>query len=139
MKKRVKKYLLIALGTIFLILGSIGIILPILPTTPFLLMAAFFYLKSSQRLYHWLINHRILGIYIYSYITYKAIDIKTKVTSISLLWVSLVISMVIINNIYLTLILISIGLGVSTHILLLKTLSKIEMLDKRNKKHKSYS
>ncbi|QWB99750.1 YbaN family protein [Mycoplasmatota bacterium] len=133
MRNKIKKYVFIFLGTIFLILGAIGVILPILPTTPFLLLSAFLYLRSSKRLYHWLLNHKILGIYIYSYITYHAIDLKTKITSISLLWMTLIISMIIVSHIYITLLLTTIGLAVSFHLILLKTLSKAEMIRKREK------
>lgn len=128
MKIKLKKYLYISLGTLSLILGSIGIVLPLLPTTPFLLVSAFFYLRSSRKLYDWLLNHKLFGIYIYSYINYHAIDLKTKIASISLLWITLSISMVIVNNIYLTLLLTTIAIAVSTHLLMLKTLSKKEMV-----------
>jgi len=134
MISKLKKYLYISLGTLCIIIGSIGIILPLLPTTPFLLLSAFFYLRSSKKLFHWLLNHKILGIYIYSYINYHAIDLKTKITSISLLWITLSISMIIVNLIYLTIILICIGLAVTIHLLMLKTLSKNEMLIRRKQK-----
>ena len=129
--KKVKKYLFIILGSICLVLGSVGIILPLLPTTPFLLLSAFFYLKSSQKLYDWLLNHKIFGIYIYSYINYHAIDLKAKITSLSLLWITLVISMVLIEKLLVTVILIIIGFSVTFHLLTLKTMSKDEMVLKR--------
>ena len=112
-------------------LGAAGIIIPLLPTTPFLLLAGFFYIRSSQRLYKWLINHKIFGIYIYSYLTYKAIDMKSKIGLISLLWLSMGLSMYLVQNIYITLLLIVIGLGVSTHIMMLRTLNKKAMVLKR--------
>ncbi|MFO7968801.1 MAG: YbaN family protein [Bacillota bacterium] len=133
MKKKLKKIIYIILGSITLALGSIGIVLPLLPTTPFLLLSAYFYLRSSKKLYHWLINHKVFGIYIYSYITYKAINVKTKIYSISLLWITLIISMIIVKNIYLTFLLIIIGLCVSIHLLTLKTMTKKEMLFKKKK------
>ena len=79
--KTIKKYLLIAIGSIALILGIIGVFLPILPTTPFLLLSSFCYIQSSKRLYTWLIHHKIFGAYIYNYLTYRAISKKTKVKS----------------------------------------------------------
>lgn len=78
-----KQYLLIILGTITLCLGIIGIILPLLPTTPFLLLSATCYVNSSKRLYDWLINHKVLGIYIRNFIIYKAITPRAKNLSIS--------------------------------------------------------
>lgn len=58
--KSLKKYLLIIMGTISLILGTVGIFIPILPTTPFLLLASYCYIRSSKKLYNWLINHKVL-------------------------------------------------------------------------------
>jgi len=132
MKQKLKKTLYLFLGFLTLFLGILGILLPLLPTTPFLLLSAFFFMRSSKKLYHWLLNHRFLGIYIYSYITFKAIDLKTKIYSITLLWITLTISMIILQNIYLSVLLIVIGIGVSIHLLSLRTLSKKEMIIKRN-------
>lgn len=131
MKQKLKKILYISLGFITLSLGILGIILPLLPTTPFLLLSAFFFMRSSKKLYYWLLNHRFLGIYIYSYITFKAIDLKTKIYAISLLWITLTISMIMLQNIYLSVVLMIIGLSVTIHLLSLKTLSKKEMIVKR--------
>ncbi|MFH5880925.1 MAG: YbaN family protein [Candidatus Izemoplasmataceae bacterium] len=127
-----KRILFIFLGSLFLTLGTIGIILPLLPTTPFLLLTGYFYAKSSDRLYQWLIHHKVFGIYIYSYITYKAIDIKTKIGAIILLWTTLSLSSYMMYNLYLTMLLGIIGLGVTTHLLMLKTLSKEVMIKKRH-------
>jgi uncharacterized membrane protein YbaN (DUF454 family) len=56
-----KKLVYLILGHFFLVLGIVGAFLPILPTTPFLLLAAFLYSKSSDHLHDWLINHKYLG------------------------------------------------------------------------------
>src|SRR6056297_2664833 len=109
-KNKLKQYIFIILGTIFLILGIIGIFLPVLPTTPFLLLTSYFYLKSSKRLHDWLMNHRIFGEYIYNYITYKGIKKKDKIKSLILLYLTLSISFCLV------------GLGVTIHLLKLKTL-----------------
>ena len=55
------RWLLIAAGTVFLALGVVGILLPLLPTTPFLLLAAACYAKSSKRFSNWLLNNRVFG------------------------------------------------------------------------------
>ena len=133
MPKKLKNFLLITAGTLSLILGTIGIVLPLLPTTPFLLLSAYCYVQSSKRLYDWLIHHKIFGIYIYSYITYKAIDIKTKIGAISLLWITLSISIFVMQILYVTILLFFVGIGVTTHLLMLKTLSKEQMKEKRQK------
>ncbi len=132
MKNKLKQYIYIFLGTISLVLGAIGIVLPLLPTTPFLLLSAYFYLRSSKKMYDWLLNHKVFGIFIYSYINYRAIDLKTKIMSISLLWITLFISIIVIEKIYMTIILAIIGLSVTYHLLSLKTMSKNEMIKRRN-------
>ena len=80
------KTLYIALGTLSLALGILGIFLPLLPTTPFLLLTAALYFKSSPRLYNWLLNHKHLGPYIRNFRENKAIPLRAKIISISLMW-----------------------------------------------------
>ncbi|MDD2484163.1 MAG: YbaN family protein [Eubacteriales bacterium] len=123
----IKKYLYIIVGSVSLILGIVGVFLPVLPTTPFLLLSSFCYVRSSQRMYHWLINHKIFGAYIYNYLTYKAIPKKTKVGAILFLWTTLIISMIIVKYLHIRLFLIVVGLAVSTHLLMLKTLNKEDL------------
>ncbi len=119
----VKNSILIILGTIFVMLGTLGIFLPLLPTTPFLLLAATCYLKSSNKLYHWLLNHRLLGKYISNYIRHRAITIKTKLVTITLLWLTIGYSIsFVISSPLVKLILLIIAIGVSLHLLSLKTL-----------------
>ena len=122
MNLKLKKYILLFIGMISLCLGIVGILLPILPTTPFLLLSAFCFAKSSQRLHNWLIHHKILGKFIYNYITYHAIPKSTKIFSILFLWVTLIASILIVQRTWITLLLIFIGCAVSLHLLLLKTL-----------------
>lgn len=124
----ISRHLLIILGSICIGLGVIGIFLPLLPTTPFLLLACYCYIRSSQRLYNWLINHHILGSYIYNYLIYKAVPKKTKIGAIASLWLGLSISIYIVSFLYLKLLLFIIGVGVSLHILSLKTLKAADLL-----------
>ena len=119
--KSIKTYLLVIIGTISLILGTIGIIIPILPTTPFILLASFCYIRSSNRLYYWLINHKLFGKFIYDYLVHKSVKKSAKITAITLLWLSLGITIYLINS-YISFILIFIGIVVSIHIISLKTL-----------------
>jgi uncharacterized membrane protein YbaN (DUF454 family) len=123
-----KRFILAALGIISLSLGVLGIILPVLPTTPFLLLASYLFLKSSLRLHDWLIHHRILGSYIYNYITYRAIPKKTKVLGISVLWATLSVSIYIVSHPYVTAVLVLVGTGVTIHLLKMKTLTSEERL-----------
>lgn len=118
------KYILTALGIICVALGALGIVLPVLPTTPFLLLAAWLFLKSSNRLRTWLIEHKIFGKYIENYILYKAIPLRAKITSITFLWATILISIYIVEPIWLKILLFFIAIGVTIHISLFKTLKK---------------
>ncbi|ASK61414.1 hypothetical protein CFK37_04105 [Virgibacillus phasianinus] len=84
-----KKVLLTIAGSISLGLGILGVILPLLPTTPFLLLSAACYVRSSEKLYQWLITNKWLGSYIENYRAGKGIPLKAKIVGITLLWVSM--------------------------------------------------
>ncbi len=122
--KRLKKVFLITIGTISLILGVIGIFLPVLPTTPFLLLTAFCYIHSSRRLYNWLINHKVLGKYIYNYITHRGATKKTKVSAIFFLWFGTALSIYIVGNLHFAILISVIGIAVTIHLLRLNTLDE---------------
>ncbi len=123
----VKKNILIVLGSLFLVLGVVGIFLPLLPTTPFLLLTVYCYLRSSKKLYNWLMSNKILGAYIYNYMTYKAVLRSTKIGTMIILWAGLAVSMVMINSWWIRGLLIAVGIGVSIHVLMLKTIDKSEI------------
>ncbi len=122
--RSVKKTALLVAGVLSLALGALGIVLPVLPTTPFLLLAAFCFLRSSTRLYHWLLNHPVLGRYVYNYLTYRAVPKSTKVWGVVTLWASLLLSMYFVNKTPVRWVLLAVGIGVSSHILRLRTLTK---------------
>lgn len=126
----IKRILYSVVGTLMLVLGIIGMLLPILPTTPFLLLAAALYLRSSKRLYQWLIHHRLFGTYIYYYMEYRAVRLRAKVIALLLLWSTLILSMILVDHWILTLVLFIIGMLVTIHILTLKTLKK-EFIQKK--------
>ena len=118
-----KKLVLIAIGIIALILAIIGIIIPLLPTTPFLLLSAACFLKGSDRMYQWLINHKHFGNYIRNFREHRAIPLKTKVVAVSLLWVTILFSIsFIVQPAYLRILLAAIAIAVTVHILHFKTL-----------------
>jgi uncharacterized membrane protein YbaN (DUF454 family) len=109
-------------GTFFLALGLIGIPLPVLPTTPFLLLAAACYLRGSERMYRWMHTNRWFGDYLSDYRAGKGVPKKTKVYSIATLWAVIGISMYgLRENILVVAFLTVVALGVSAHILLIKT------------------
>ena len=117
MTERLKKRLLVAAGTVSVGLGVIGIFVPILPTTPFLLLAAACYLRGSQRSYNWLINNRIFGPYIRNYHEGKGIPWKTKIFTIFLLWLTIGLSaFLVIDSLVVRILLACIALGVTIYI-----------------------
>lgn len=67
-----------ASGTLFLLIGIVGIFVPVLPTTPFLLLATACYARSSRRFYNWLMNHQTFGSLIVEWRTYRSIPWRVK-------------------------------------------------------------
>ena len=112
---------LIVAGTFFLGLGILGIILPILPTTPFFLLSAACYSRGSERFYKWLMGNRWFGKYISNYRTGKGIPVKVKIVVIIILWITISFSVVfIVIHPILRFILFIIAILVTMHLLLIK-------------------
>jgi len=116
--------LLIIAGTLSLAVGIVGIVVPVLPTTPFLLLAAGCYLRSSQRFYNWLMANRLFGAYIRNYIEGRGIPIKLKLFIIALLWVTIGISIWLVANWVVTVILLTVAVGVTLHIIFIRVRRK---------------
>lgn len=115
------KYALIIAGSFSTGLGILGIFLPVLPTTPFLLLAAACYAKSSERFFHWLLNNKWLGNYIKNYHEKKGVPLRVKILSIFFLWITISCSAVyVIHVLYGKIILILIAISVSVHIISLR-------------------
>jgi uncharacterized membrane protein YbaN (DUF454 family) len=122
---RPKKVLLVVAGVTSVALGTIGIVVPLLPTTPFLLLAAACFVRSSDRLYQWLINHRLFGSYIRNYREHRAVTWQTKVFTLLLLWAAIGYSgLAIVNSWIVRVLLLVIAVAVTVHVLSLNTLSK---------------
>ena len=120
---KIKSALWVTAGTIFLALGIIGIVLPLLPTTPFLLLTAACYYRGSKRMHDWLLNHKWFGGYIRNFQEKRGIPKRAKIISISMLWITIGFSMIfIIEMLILHIILGVIAVGVTIYILSFKTL-----------------
>lgn len=119
--KNFKRNLLIISGTLSVGLGILGMFLPLLPTTPFLLLAGYCYARSSKRFYNWLINNRWCGKYIKNYQEGKGITRKHKVLAIILLWLTISYSIWLVSAWWIKLLLMGIALSVSIHLLRLRT------------------
>ncbi|BAC15305.1 hypothetical conserved protein [Oceanobacillus iheyensis HTE831] len=94
--KSIKKAFLLIIGSISLGLGVLGIILPLLPTTPLLLLSAACYIRSSDKLYQWLITNKYVGSYILNYRSGKGIPLKAKIIGVSLLWISILYTIIFV-------------------------------------------
>jgi len=77
------------LGWTFFGLGLLGAFLPVLPTTPFMLLALFMFAKSSERFHYWLYHHRLFGPPLQSWHQHRVISVKTKILSVSMMSLSL--------------------------------------------------
>ncbi len=112
-----KKYIYISLGILCIILGSIGVVTPVLPTTPFLLLAAFLFSRSSKKLHKLLLENKIFGKYLSNYFNNVPIPLKEKLISISFLWAGLSATFYFASlSRWVIIILVLIGLAVSAHI-----------------------
>ncbi len=121
MRPTVKRKLLIGAGTLSTGLGIIGIFVPILPTTPFLLLAAACYMRSSDRFYGWLIGNRIFGAYVRSYIEGRGMPVRIKIFTILLLWLTIGLTVTFgVQNTIVRIVLICVAIGVTMHIILIK-------------------
>lgn len=117
------RYILAFLGTVSLMLGVVGIFIPLLPTTPFLLLSAALYFRSSPRLYGWLLEHKHLGPYIKNFRENKAIPLRVKIVSVTLVWVTLLYcTLFIAETVLLRVFFVVLATAISVHILHFKTL-----------------
>lgn len=116
-----KRVFFFSLGTTLLGIGVVGVILPVLPTTPLVLASVFFFAKSSKKAEKWISSNRYFGSYIENYKTKKGVPKDVKLKSILFLWVALIASMVFLNQIYLWILLMIVGFAVTLHILSFKT------------------
>lgn len=97
---RIKKYTYISLGLIFTLIGAIGVILPVLPTTPFLLLASFFFTKGSKRFNDWFIATKLYQNHLEDFVENRSMELKTKVKLLSFASLVLLISAYMVNIIY---------------------------------------
>ena len=117
------KILLAILGSVSLALGIMGVFLPVLPTTPFLLLSAALYMRSSHRLYEWLMSHKHLGPYIKNFREHKALPLRVKVVSVTMVWATLLYCAIFVaKEWWMSAVFVAIAIGVTVHIISFKTL-----------------
>lgn len=113
---------LLAAGSLFLGLGILGVAVPVLPTTPFLILAAICYARSSMRCYRWLVTNRVFGRYLDDYLQGRGIPWKVKASALLLLWgVIGCTAFLVVDAWWLRVLLLVIATGVTIHIVTLKS------------------
>lgn len=128
------KVVLIILGFISMGIGIIGIVVPILPTTPFLLLASFFFAKGSKRFHDWFISTKIYKKYLESFVKSKAMTLKNKLTILLPVSCMLIITFIFVNNLYARIVLIILFIGKYLYFFTqIKTIAKEETEIKKNK------
>ncbi len=119
------KRVYVLLGSLSLAMGILGIFLPLLPTTPFLLLTAALWIKGSPRLYQRLLAHKRLGPYIRQFREQRAIPLRAKIVSVSLVWITLGYSAGwLVGNLLLRILLVVLAIGITVHILSYRTLRR---------------
>lgn len=113
----IKRILLIVAGVLSLVLGVIGAFVPLLPTVPLVLLAAYCFGRSSERLHQWLIHHRYFGPILDNFQAGKGIPKRVKYRTIAIIWVSMGFSCWMVAKLWLCVMLVCIGLAVSIYLL----------------------
>ena len=119
---RLRRLLLTATGLAATGLGVLGIILPLLPATPFFLLAAYFFSRSSPRFHRWLLANRVFGSYIDNYRSGRGLGVAEKWVTIGTLWVALAVTgTTVLTAWWGRALLLAVAVGVTTHLLRLPT------------------
>jgi uncharacterized membrane protein YbaN (DUF454 family) len=121
-KNKAVKGLLLFVGWLSVVLGVIGIFLPIMPTTPFLLLAAACFVRTSPKFYNWLVGHPRLGKYLVYYLEGKGIPLKAKIYTIALMAISMSVTSYIVPLLAVKILLPLVGVLVALYIVRQPTL-----------------
>lgn len=125
------RWILICCGWLFILTGVIGLFLPILPTVPFLLLAAACFARSSDRFHSWLIQHNQLGPMIRDYLSGGGIPVKARNTAIIMVWISLSVSaFLFVEGVWIKIALLAIAVGITTYLLKLPIVEISEVNEK---------
>ncbi|MGI9277503.1 MAG: YbaN family protein [Endozoicomonas sp.] len=117
-----KKFLLVIAGCLSLGLGILGIVVPLLPTTPLVLLSAWCFARSSDRLYHWLTTHPRFGLVIRNWEQHRGMQAKHKKRALTLTVISFIFSILVAPLVEIKILLVFIGVCVMTGVSRIKTL-----------------
>jgi hypothetical protein len=123
-QQRFRRWLLVAAGAVCVALGVVGAFVPVLPTTPFLLLAAACWVRSSERLHRWLFTNRLFGEYLRRYRDGEGLPLGSKIATLALLWISLGASALLAvppRLWWVRALLAAVGIGVTIHVLRIRT------------------
>ena len=127
---RLRRALLLVAGSVFLVLGMVGIAVPVLPTTPFLILAAVCYGRSSLRCYRWLTTNRVFGRHLDDYLHGRGISWRVKAGTLAFLWVVIACTAIFfVDALWLRILLFVIAVGVTAHVVTLKARERCEAVD----------
>jgi uncharacterized membrane protein YbaN (DUF454 family) len=116
-----RRALFLVSGFLFLTLGVIGVVVPVLPTTPFLILAALCFARSSVRCYRWLLTNRVFGRYLDDYLCGRGVSRRVKAGVLVFLWAVITLSAVVfVDRLWLRVLLFVVAAGVTVHVVLLK-------------------
>jgi hypothetical protein len=111
-----RAWVLRAAGLVLLVLAAIGVVLPLMPATCFLLASAWCFARSSPRLYHWLHHNRLFGKLLRDYRDHRVIPLRIKVASVAVLWVTIGATFIAVQNLIVRLLVVAIGASISAHV-----------------------
>jgi hypothetical protein len=112
-------------GFILIGIAVLGMFLPLLPTTIFLILAAWCFAKSSEKFHYWIHQNRWFGKYLSDYQTGRGMTLRSKISSILMLWVGIGISgLLLTDNMYVRILLAAVAIGVTWHLVSIKTAEK---------------
>jgi uncharacterized membrane protein YbaN (DUF454 family) len=118
---RLRRTLLLVAGSLFLLVGVVGVVVPVLPTTPLLILSAICYARSSERCYRWLVSNRVFGRYLDDYLHGRGISWKVKAVTLVFLWgVITCTALLLVEAVWLRVLLFAIAAGVTVHVVTLK-------------------
>lgn len=124
----IHRYAYLISGFLLVGIGFVGIFVPLLPTTIFLILASYCFVRSSPKANEWLKNHKLLGIYVDNYQNKTGLTRTTKIVNIFILWLSISFSAFFFTDeLYIKIILFIIAVGVTIHLLMIKTKTQLDL------------